>query len=297
LLASNRLQGSLTLILVTVLWGSTFVVIKGAIAQIDPLWLLLIRFSVAGLCFLPWLRLRPLCLLAGLELGFWLVLGYGTQTIGLLFTTASRSAFISALSVVVLALLMACSGQVINRLLWISAFLALGGVGLLSYDGSSPNWGDVWSLGMALSYAIYLWRLEHYCQQDVSVNTLAAAQLWGAAAIAGLLVWLNPLQTSLDLSVETLPWSELLYLGLITTALTTWLQTWGQQWVSALEAAIIFTLEPVWGACFAYLGLSEQLGLQGWLGAGLILGGTLLSQLPSFAEDIPAVIGVETQEE
>jgi drug/metabolite transporter (DMT)-like permease len=291
-LTSNRLQGSLILIIVTVLWGSTFVAIKGAIAQIDPLWVLLIRFSLAGLCFLPWLRFRPICLIAGLELGFWLILGYGTQTIGLLFTSASRSAFISALSVVMLALLMACSGQTINRILWISAFLALGGVGLLSYDGSTPNLGDFWSLGMALSYAIYLWRLEHYCQQEPSVSSLAAAQLWGATAIAGILVLLNPLQTSLDLSVEMIPWGTLIYLGLVTTALTTWLQTWGQQWVSALEAAIIFTLEPVWGALFAFLGLHEHLGIQGWVGAMLILGGTLLSQLPGTRE-LPELVEVE----
>ena len=68
-----------------------------------------------------------------------------------------------------------------------------------------------------------------------------------------------------------------LYLGVVATALTTWLQTWGQRHVPAPQAAILYTLEPVWAAFFAYLALGERLSPSGLLGALLVLLATLLA--------------------
>ena len=72
-------------------------------------------------------------------------------------------------------------------------------------------------------------------------------------------------------------WGAVLYLGVVATALTTWLQTWGQRHVPAPQAAILYTLEPVWAAFFAYLALGERLSPSGLLGALLVLLATLLA--------------------
>jgi len=93
--------GLLALNLLTLIWGTTFVVVKGAVAEIPPSLLVLLRFLVAGVFFLPLLlRLPRGAWGPGLELAFWLLLGYASQAVGLLYTSASRSAFITALNVV-----------------------------------------------------------------------------------------------------------------------------------------------------------------------------------------------------
>ncbi len=281
---SRHLQGVWVLVLVTLLWGSTFVVVKGAIAQLHPAWLSCIRFLISAVCCLPWLKWQPLSLRIGLELGFWLVLGYGCQAIGLEFTSASRSAFITSLNAVILPLMLGLMGHVVQRRLWGAVGLAVAGVGLLSHDGSPPNLGDLWTLGTAVSYAIYIWRLEHYSHCLPSLS-LAAAQIWGTTGFA--LLWALATPHAIP-SWQSLDWGSLLYLSLLATALTVWLQTWGQRRVSAVEASILFALEPLWAALFAFVILGERFGLQGWLGAGLILSALLLSQaLPARSPQQP----------
>lgn len=93
--------GLLALNLLTLIWGTTFVVVKGAVEGMAPSLLILLRFGVAALFFLPWLfRLPAGAFGPGMELAFWLFVGYASQTLGLAHTSASRSAFITALSVV-----------------------------------------------------------------------------------------------------------------------------------------------------------------------------------------------------
>lgn len=272
---SRHLQGVLALVLVTLLWGSTFVVVKGAIAQIHPAWLCLVRFGISSLCVLPWLKWQWLSLRIGLELGFWLILGYGSQSIGLEYTSASRSAFITSLNAVLLPLLLGLLGHPVQRRQWWAVGLAVTGVGLLSHDGSAPNLGDLWTLGTASSYSVYIWRLEHYSHR-LSSPALAAAQVWGTTGFAVLWALASPQAVP---NWQGLDWGSLLYLSTLATALTIWLQSWGQRRVSAVEASILFTLEPLWAALFAFWLLGERFGVPGWLGAGLIVAAMLFSQV------------------
>jgi drug/metabolite transporter (DMT)-like permease len=281
---SRHQQGVLVLVLVTLLWGSTFVVVKGAIAQVHPAWLSLIRFVISAVCCLPWLKWQPLSLRIGLELGFWLILGYGSQSIGLESTSASRSAFITSLNAVILPLLLGLLGHPVQRQLWWAVGLAVAGVGLLSNDGSPPNLGDLWTLGTAASYAVYIWRLEHYSHQ-LSSLALAAAQIWGTMGFA--LIWALATPQSFP-GWQGLDWGPLIYLSVLATALTVWLQSWGQRRVRAVEASILFTLEPLWAALFAFWLLGERFGVQGWLGAGLIVAAMLFTQLYPTSAHSPA---------
>ncbi len=267
-----RLSGALVLVFLTLIWGSSFAVIRGAVAGFPPSLLVFLRFVVAALVLLPWIVRRRGFALAGIELGFWLVLGYGTQAVGLVETTAGRSAFITALSVVLVPVFAGALGRPVPRRVWVGAGLAILGVGLLTYDGSPPNRGDLWTLGTAVTYAILILRLEDYARR-LSVGGLTAAQVLGVLAWSA--VWLG-LERPAPAAV---PWPAVVYLGVVATALATWLISLGQSRVSAGEAAVIYALEPVWAAIFAYFLLGEALGPRGLLGGALVLAATLYSQL------------------
>ncbi len=273
-MAGEQLGGRLMLWVVTALWGSTFVAIKLAVGDVAPSVVILGRFLLAALVFLPWVRPERRLLLTGLELGFWLCAGYATQTVGLQYTTASQSAFITVLNVILVPLLAAAFGQRVRWPVWAAAALAIAGVGLLTGGVTHLNVGDAWTLLCALTYAIYVLRLERSAGR-FPLLPLTAAQLWGVVVFA--LLWTGYARPAFS----HVPWLLLCYLGLATTALTTLLQTWGQRWVSAPEAAIIYSLEPVWAAGFAFAILGERLDTVGLSGAALIVVATLLSQWPA----------------
>ncbi len=278
--ANSQWQGILMLVMVTVLWGSTFVVVKDAIDKIPANLINLGRFGLASIFFIPFIRLKKDLFKAGFELGFWLFVGYATQTIGLQYTTVNRSAFITTLYVIFLPLLLGCLGRPIKRASAIAAILAFIGVGLLSYEGSPPNLGDIWTVATALSWVMYIWRLEVYANR-FSSRALTGVQILGTAGFCFLWVLISkPLWLSFTVLNENLPWLSILYLGIVTTAMTIWLQTWGQARISATSAAVIYSLEPVWASLFAYWLLNEKLGVQGIVGMGLIIGAILVSQLP-----------------
>lgn len=273
----GQLLGLLYLNLATLFWGSTFVLVKDGLQTLGPGQINFVRFAIAMLVFVPFLFRRDLRLWrAGLELGAVLFVAYLTQTIGLQYTTASRSAFITTLYVVALPMLLGILGHRLGWPIWLAAGLAVGGVGLLSYDGSPPNLGDAWTLGTALSYALYIWRLERFAQHFPALPLTGIQMLTVTLLSLFWMLWEGP-----SWNAEGFPYLSLLYLGLVASALCIWLQALGQRLVSAPQAAVIFTLEPVYAAAFAYVLLGERLGWQGTLGAALIIAATLISQLRS----------------
>ncbi|RIL08496.1 EamA family transporter [bacterium] len=276
--------GIAALLVVTLLWGTTFAVIKGAVTHVAPLHLTLARFAIAGSIFLPWVVRSRHAWGAGLELGGWLFLGYATQAVGLRYTTASRSAFITAASVVLVPLLITAAGRRVPRSVSVAALVALAGVGLLSWDGSPPNVGDAWTLVTAAAYAVYVVRLEAHALA-VDTRRLTAVQLWSVAMFAALGVLAGravggPSAVGAPPAIPPSAWAAVAYLALAATAVTTWLQAAGQRRVTAPEAALIYTLEPLWAALFAYWWLGESLGRRGLAGAALVVAAMLLSQWP-----------------
>lgn len=254
------------------------------VTHVAPLHLTLARFAIAGSIFLPWVVRSRHAWGAGLELGGWLFLGYATQAVGLRYTTASRSAFITAASVVLVPLLITAAGRRVPRSVSVAALVALAGVGLLSWDGSPPNVGDAWTLVTAAAYAVYVVRLEAHALA-VDTRRLTAVQLWSVAMFAALGVLAGravggPSAVGAPPAIPPSAWAAVAYLALAATAVTTWLQAAGQRRVTAPEAALIYTLEPLWAALFAYWWLGESLGRRGLAGAALVVAAMLLSQWP-----------------
>lgn len=148
---------------------------------------------------------------------------------------------------------------------------------LLSYDGAPPNLGDLWSVGTAITWSFYIWRMEAYAAR-AEVLWLSLIQLAIVATTAALWVTLAGTWT---IDWGQIPWLDLVYLGSFATAGTAWLQAIGQRSVAAPVAAILYTLEPVWAALMAAVWLGERLGWRGLSGAALVAGACLLCQLPA----------------
>jgi drug/metabolite transporter (DMT)-like permease len=268
----------LLLVLVTVIWGSTFAVIKETIQTVPVPILLAVRFSFAAL-FLLWVKPERKTLIPGLILGLLSFAGYATQSVGMLTTTASKAAFITGLSVILTPIVGAIwLRQRVPLRAWLAAILALIGLGLMTLNPTEGVViGDLWVLGTALAYALYIVYLGEIAVHHkpivlTSLQIIVVAVLsWG---------WAVPhLSVLKELSLSAL--SALLYLALFATALVLWLQALAQRVVPAYAAALIFALEPVFAAIFAYFMMGETLSLQGWLGGGLVVIAMILGGLGS----------------
>lgn len=272
----TRATGIVLLLLVTLIWGTTFVVIKESLESVPPALFLALRFTAAALA-LAWIRPVKGILGWGLLLGVVMFVSYGSQTLGLVYTTASKGAFITALSVVLVPMLTGLlNRQWLPARVWIAAGLALLGLGLMTLtDVSGVNIGDLIIVGTAFAYACHILLIDRGLKRFPPLQ-LAAAQVWPVAVFAW--IWAIPeahLVTQLPASV----WWSILYLAVIATALVLILQNTAQQVVPPHTAALLFVLEPVFAALFGWLLLGEQLGLSGWIGGALVIAGMLVSEL------------------
>lgn len=272
-------RGILLLIVTTLIWGTTFPVVKATVVSITPLSLIAIRFFLAALVFVPWLRpFNARLLRDGVLLGLAYLASYITLTVGVETIAAGRAAFMLSLSVILVPLLGLFLGRRLQIIGLVAAGLAIVGIGIMSWDGGGLSIGDLWVFGGALSYAVYILLLESALKRHPPL-TLSAVQLVFVAGVT--VIWAAP-ETMTQLPAIAAHWGQLLYLGLVVTAATTITQAVAQQWVSAHETALLYTLEPVFAAIFSFWLLGEQFGERGFIGAGLILTAMVLSQSQAF---------------
>jgi len=281
----RRQQANALLLLVAAIWGTTFVAVKVAIADIPPFTFNAVRFSIAFLSLLAlWPRFRRdltakalgCSLLAGLcSFG-----GYSLQTIGLQYTTAANSAFITGLSVVLVpALTAVMNKQRPTRHVIFGVLCATVGLGLLSFGAAAPaasrtpafNTGDLFTLACALCFALNIILVARYTHH-VNTFLFATGQIATVAIFSTLVGW----------GVEGLPITftpgvvvALLITAIPATTLAILIQTWAQKYTSPAATAIILALEPVFALLFAVMVLAESpTGLQ-LLGAALMLAGMI----------------------
>jgi drug/metabolite transporter (DMT)-like permease len=280
----------LLLVLTTVVWGTTFPLVKIARGSLEPAELIALRFVMAGLVLLPFLRgMTPRMWRDGALLGVALFASFATQTIGLGSVSSGRAAFITGLNVVIVPLCLPFLRQRVPVAAFVGAFVAVTGIGLMSWDDGALRFsvGDLWVLGCAVSYAAYVLMLERFTPHHASMP-LAAVQVFTVAVLG--VAWIVPGLASegwglvgrwlgLPLSV----WWSLAYLGVVAVALTTITQTVAQRQVPAFQAAVIYALEPVFAAVFSYWWLAETLNWRGYAGAAMIMLAMLLSQWPPAA--------------
>jgi drug/metabolite transporter (DMT)-like permease len=276
-------RADLLLVAACAIWGGSFVVVKDALSAASPLAFTAIRFALATLLLAPLADLRTgftrAELGAGLLLTTMLASGFATQAVGLVYTTASRSAFIVALSAV-LAPAVAFIALRQRPRPWVLAAILLAGVGvylLTTPDRGGLNRGDLWTLVTAVVFAA----------QIVAVTELAPRHN------VRRLVWLQLAGTTLVLSAATplletpaIAWSPRLvaalgYAAVFATVVAFLWQMRAQQHMTSARAALLFCSEPVFAALASWLWLGERLSAAQWLGGGLILLGMVLAELPA----------------
>jgi len=261
----------LALLLTTFIWGATFPATKAVLEHTPPFSFLFLRFLLGALLvgggFLLWrLRLRrePAVLRASAIATCWLFLGYVLQTVGLNYTTASNSAFITALYVVLVPLILRRFG----RRVWVATGIATVGLWLLVKPSASGNLGDLLTLGCAVAFAAHIACLERFTR-EVDAPSLFAWQM-----MAAVILLLPPMLIEQAPAQAFAP-TALLLVGLgVTGGLATGafaVQMWVQRIVPAQQVALIFASEPAYAAWLSWYFLGETLDSQGWVGSGLIL--------------------------
>ncbi|KAL7090841.1 hypothetical protein ACP275_12G067500 [Erythranthe tilingii] len=298
LFLSPRVRSIILLNAITLVYASNIPIVKEVEAIIDPKAFTVVRFVLATIPFIPfvyWARSDARTRRAGIELGFWASLGYILQALGLVTSDAGRASFICMFTVIVVPLLDGMLGSVIPARTWFGALMSLVGVAMLESSGSPPCIGDLLNFLSAVSFGIHMLRTEHISRSTKRENFLALlgyevcvvallSTVWYfvEGCFGGSILESNPLSwtwaTVLDW-ISSFPWLPALYTGIFSTGLCLWVEMSAMRDVSATEAAIIYGLEPVWGAGFAWFFLGERWGLGGWIGAALVLGGSLTVQI------------------
>ncbi len=269
-----------SLVAVTAVWGSTFVVVKDAITTLPVLDFLTWRFALATVAML---LLRPRAVLRlssdarryGVLLGVALGAGYVLQTFGLETAGAGVSGFITGMFVVFTPL----TAYVLLRkppgaASWLAVGIATLGLGLLSLHGFEIGRGELLTLGCALAFALHIVGLGEWSAGRDAYG-LAVVQL--AVVAVGCLLVTAP--TGVVVPRTASVWWALGVTAVLATAVAFVVQTWAQAHLQPTRAAVIMTMEPVFAGLVAVSYGEERFGVRELVGSALILGAMLLVEL------------------
>ena len=277
------IQAEIYLLGIVIIWGSTFAIIKGILDQILPLTFLAYRFFLAAfvLSVIFWKRLKNIdniILRKGWLIGVFLFLGYTFQTVGLKYTTATKTGFITGLSVVLVPVISYFFiKEKINRNSVIGVIFAVIGLWFLNYNSNfSFNFGDFLVLLGAVSFAMHIISVGLYAKK-VDYVPLVIVQL-ATVFVLCLLMAIIFERPALHLSYSFNIWWAIILTGIFATALAFYMQNRFQRYSTATKTAIIFSGEPIFAAVFAYFLLGEKVGLIAWAGGLLIIFGMIISQ-------------------
>jgi drug/metabolite transporter (DMT)-like permease len=278
------------LILVTIVWGSTFVVIKDTVRSVDPFFIVFARLGIASLAMTGFLAVKDRRLLAdrrawrqGSLLGGLLAVIYGSQTIGLQYTSSGHSAFITSAAVAVVPVILFLGfGERFSRKQGASVLAVLLGLFLLTYDFSTRiNAGDAITLLTAAAYAAHVVLAGRFVRNTATLPLIHAQ--FTAAALVALLAFLAGRGQAWTPGREGA--LALGYLGLAGTLFCYFVSVWAQNFVNSVKVAMIFSLEPLFAAGFGFLFLGERLSIREGLGGMLMLAGILWHQTLSARRD------------
>jgi drug/metabolite transporter (DMT)-like permease len=289
-----KLRAYLLMLLVVAVWGSTFVLIKGALADATPAAFNLVRMTVAFLLLSVayhryWRGIHRGQLAAGALVGFFLAAGYQFQTTGLARTTPSKSAFITGLMVVMVPLFSSIpslrppGARPPGWNAYVAAALAFIGILLLTAPGSggllpdlsSINFGDVLTFGCAIAFALHCLALGHVSPR-VPFQPLALLQI-GFCSV--FMAFSLPLIEHPRMHFTPRLIIALAIASALATAAAFSIQSWSQSILPSTHIALLLTMEPVFAWITSFLFTGERLGLRPATGALLVLAGIALTEL------------------
>jgi len=283
----------ISLLFVTFVWGTTFVLVQNAIGLLEPFSFNGVRFLAAAVLLLLWLVvferkqlafLNAKIIVSGFFIGFWLFLGYATQTVGLLYTTTSKAGFITGLSVVFVPIFsMFLLKQFPSRNAVIGVSIATIGLFLLTMtDVSSLNIGDGLVFICAVSFALHIIFTGKYSSKYptllltvIQLSTVAILSILSALLFED---WKKSFNVGILLSQDVI--IALVITSVFATALAFLIQTNFQRYTTATRVALIFAMEPVFAAIAGYYWAAERLSYSALFGCLLIFAGMIFAEVP-----------------
>lgn len=280
---TKQLKADIALFLVTIGWGASFLLTKNALAALPTYNFLTIRFFIAFILsstifIKKMIKIDKYTFKYGIILGIVLFGHYAFQTVGLNYTSLSKSAFVTGLNVILVpvfsSLLIKKTPPIKTILCTITAFI---GLGLLTLNGnvSGVNIGDIYTFICAVIFALYIILVGKFAVKAEPIS-LAIIQL----GVVSLLSFI----TSLAIEKPIIPtdfnaWISILILSIVCTSGAYIVQSVAQKFTSPTHTALIYTGEPVFAAIFGYIVLGELLNTIGTIGAILILSGMIITEL------------------
>ncbi len=270
------------LITVTIIWGGGFVASDMALKSLRPFQIMTIRFLLATV-LMGGISLRELKgitrqeILSGILMGAALFTGFAFQIVGLQYTTPSKNAFLTALNVVMVPFIaFVLLKKRIGAKSILGAVMAVTGVGLLSLeDNLTLGPGDALTLVCAVGFAFQIFLTSESVKKCRAV-VLNFIQMLTAVALSVVSLFLFQ---ETHFAVTAQGWLSVLYLGVVSTTICYLLQTACQQYVDETKAAIILSMESVFGTFFSILILHEQVTPRMAAGCVMILAAVIVSNL------------------
>ncbi len=278
----------ISLVAITAVWGSTFIIVQKAVDKMPVMDFLAIRFTLASLVMIA---LRPSCLRGitrlelkrALLLGLALGLGYITQTFGLLYASAAVSGFITGMFVVltpVMAWVLLRHKTGLKT--WLAVALAALGLGLLSLHGWSVGAGEMLTLACAIFFAVHIVGLgewsSHYDPYRFSLLQIS---------VVALISLISAAPDGITPPPDGGVWLTIGITAVFATALAFLVQTWTQSLVSSTRAAVVMTMEPVFAGIFAVVIGGNSLSVRTILGAACVLAAMFIVQLKTSPSPAP----------
>lgn len=277
----KELKADLALLSITVFWGASFPVMSIALDYIPPFSFLALRYLLSAVILFP-LGLKSIkkinkdTVKGALFIGLSLFFGSGLQLIGLLFTTPSKSGFLTGLNVIIVPLIIIIIYKEAPKFKTIfGAFLSIIGLGFMSYNGSlSFNIGDILTIFSAIAFASQILLVDKYCVKcDVFLLTALEMLIVGVLSLIPAIYFEN-----MNVIVNVTSISSILYLAIFCTVYAYFLQNRVQKYTEPTHAAIIFLAEPVFGALFSTF-VGDKLSGNTLIGCILIFIGMLFINL------------------
>lgn len=282
------------LILVTVIWGGGFVASDIALESMKPFQIMMVRFLLASVLMgvisrgqrksEEKLKDRAGAIKAGVLMGVTLFMGFAFQIIGLQYRTPSKNAFLTALNVVIVPFIaFVILKKKIGAKGIIGAVMSVLGVALLSLNGNfTVSLGDGLTLFCAVGFAFQIFFTSEFVKKYPAsvLNTVQMFTAFVLSAISLMIFGEN------DFQVTTQGWLSALYLGVVSTTICYLLQTACQKYIDETKAAIILSMESVFGTIFSILILHEVVTVRMVIGCAVILAAVIISNMSETSEKI-----------
>ncbi len=286
-LAPSPVIGNLLMVITAALWGFAFVAQKTGMDYLGPFMFSAIRFAFGASCLVFLLRwfggpkLGRKGIILAVLMGVVLTFGAMLQQIGIVETTAGKSAFITAIYILLVPVFLSFTGKKLSFQIWPAAGLTLFGLYLLSIkegEISGINQGDFWVLASAIFWAMHILLIEKAVRRYDPLR-LSIVQFYTCALLSLLgSILFEPMELATIWTGVKGGLLELAYASIASVAIAYTLQVFAQRSVPSHQAALVLSLEAVFGVIGGVWILGEELTLRMLLGFSLMFAGIVLAQ-------------------